>query len=40
MKGQMYGGCTYLGFIGWDPLLGDQCKMCSENLHLDDEDDE
>jgi len=40
MKDQMYGGCTYLGFIGWDALLGDQCKMCSENLGLDDEDDE
>lgn len=30
MKG-MKAGCTYIGFIGWDPCLGDQCKICGEN---------
>ncbi len=23
--------CTYVGFIGWDPCLSDQCKICGEN---------
>lgn len=32
MKGQGYAGCTYIGFMGWDPWLGDQCKACGENL--------
>lgn len=31
MKHQMDAGCTYVGFIGFDPCLGDQCKMCGEN---------
>ena len=21
-------GCTYVGFIGFNPCLGDQCKIC------------
>ncbi len=29
MEEQSYGGCTYVGFIGFDPLLGDQCKICN-----------
>lgn len=24
--------CTFVGFIGYDPCLSDQCKICSENL--------
>ena len=27
MKGHN-AACTYLGIIGFDPLLGDQCKVC------------
>lgn len=27
---KQYAACTYLGFIGWDPCLGDQCKLCGE----------
>jgi hypothetical protein len=23
--------CTYVGFIGWDMCLCDQCKICGEN---------
>lgn len=30
MKG-MNAACTYIGFIGFDFCLGDQCKMCGEN---------
>lgn len=30
MKGN-YAGCTYVGYIGWDICLGDQCKICGEN---------
>ena len=21
--------CTYVGFMGWDPCLSDQCKICN-----------
>ena len=35
MKGH-YAGCTYVGFIGFDSCLGDQCKVCGENY--DDRD--
>lgn len=28
MKGDK-AACTYVGFIGWDPSLGDQCKICN-----------
>jgi len=31
-------GCTYVGFIGWDPCLGDQCKICSVKYGLNKED--
>jgi hypothetical protein len=31
MRGQCNAGCTYVGFIGWDICLGDQCKICGEN---------
>jgi hypothetical protein len=31
MKGQCNAGCTYIGFIGFDPCLGDQCKICGIN---------
>lgn len=27
--------CTYVGFIGWDPCLNDQCKICGENEGLE-----
>jgi len=30
LKGQLRAGCTYVGFIGWDVCLGDQCKICGE----------
>lgn len=23
--------CTYVGFIGWDSCLSDQCKICGVN---------
>lgn len=29
--------CTYVGYIGWDACLGDQCKICGEN-YGDDRD--
>lgn len=29
-NGQIKAGCTYVGFVGDDPLLGDQCKICGE----------
>ena len=29
--------CTFKNFIGFDPCLWDQCKICSENLGFDDE---
>jgi hypothetical protein len=25
--------CTYVGFVGWDPCLNDQCKICDVNNH-------
>lgn len=31
MKRQLDGCCTYVGFIGFDPCLGDQCKICGQN---------
>lgn len=31
MKNQCYAGCTYVGFIGFDIGLQDQCKICGEN---------
>ena len=31
MKKELYAGCTYVGFIGWDLCLGDSCKICDEN---------
>lgn len=31
MKKECYGGCTYVGYIGFDFCLGDQCKICVEN---------
>lgn len=31
MKNQCDAACTYCGFIGFDPCLGDQCKICGEN---------
>jgi len=30
-------GCTLENFVGFDPLLYDQCKIC--NVNLDDESD-
>ena len=30
LKRQCFAGCTYVGFIGWDVCLGDQCKICGE----------
>lgn len=30
LNGQLKAGCTYVGFIGDDLLLGDQCKICGE----------
>lgn len=40
MRRQCYAGCTYVGFIGFDLCLGDQCKMCGKNegKYWDDED--
>lgn len=35
MRRQLDAGCTYVGLIGFDACLGDQCKICGEN-----EDDE
>ena len=32
MKGQLNAGCTYVAFIGEDVCLGDQCKICNENM--------
>jgi len=37
MRGELSAGCTYVGFIGVDLCLGDQCKICGEN-HGRDED--
>lgn len=37
MKGQCDAGCTYVGFMGFDPCLGDQCKICGQN-YGDDRD--
>lgn len=28
--------CTYVGFIGFDPCLGDQCKICGVDYGHDD----
>lgn len=36
MKGHS-AACTYVGFIGFDPCLGDQCKMCDKNYPKDEE---
>ena len=33
MKRQCDAGCTYVGFIGFDPCLGDQCKICGQNYN-------
>ena len=33
MKGQCDAGCTYVGFIGFDVCLGDQCKICGVSTH-------
>lgn len=30
MDGQLNAGCTYMGRSGFEPLLGDQCKICGE----------
>lgn len=30
--------CTYVGYVGWDPCLSDQCKICGENNDYDGED--
>lgn len=35
--GRRFNGCSYLGIITDDCVFDDQCKMCSENLGLDDE---
>lgn len=35
--GRRFNGCSYLGIITDDFVFDDQCKMCSENLGLDDE---
>jgi hypothetical protein len=37
IKGQ-YVACIYVGFIGWDACLSDQCKICGENEGFDNED--
>ena len=37
MKGQCEAGCTYVGFIGFDVGLGDQCKICGENMDYENE---
>lgn len=35
--GRMFNGCSYLGIITDDCVFDDQCKMCSDNLSLDDD---
>ncbi len=32
-----FNGCSFIGIITDDCVFDDQCKMCSENLCLDDE---
>lgn len=32
--------CTYVGFIGFDFCLGDQCKICGQNRGYDEEIEE
>ena len=34
--GHRFNGCSYLGIITDDMVFDDKCKMCSENLGLDD----
>lgn len=29
--GKTGSACTYCGFMGWDPCLSDQCKICGIN---------
>ena len=36
LNGQLRAGCTYVGFIGSDLLLGDQCKICGVNERKQD----
>jgi hypothetical protein len=31
VEGELNAGCTYVGYIGFDPSLGDQCKICETN---------
>lgn len=31
-------GCIYVGFVGWDCLLGDQCKICGFHDDIDQND--
>lgn len=31
MKGELDAACTFVGFVGFDMCLGDQCKICGEN---------
>ena len=35
MKGHN-AGCIYVGFIGFDSCLGDQCKICGVNIGYDE----
>lgn len=35
MKGHS-AACTYVGFIGFSPCLGDQCKICGVNDEIDE----
>jgi hypothetical protein len=35
LEGELCAGCTYVGVIGWDLLLGDQCKICDVNDDID-----
>jgi hypothetical protein len=34
---ELTSGCVYCGVVGFDMLLGDQCKICDENVMVDDE---
>ncbi len=31
-------GCTFVGYIGYDACLTDQCKICGENNEIKEED--
>ena len=35
LNGELHSACTYVGFVGFDLCLGDQCKICNENMPKD-----